>query len=122
MAGDVEGSPELRSNVLVSPASALVRLRAPRPRRPTMNRKSNPATASETSESDSEPAFEQLLEELEGIVGRMEEGKLPLEETLREFERGQKLATACESRIRDATQRVQQLLEDEPGSEDEATQ
>lgn len=87
-----------------------------------MNRKSNPATTSETSESGSEPAFEKLLEELEGIVGRMEEGNLPLEETLREFERGQKLAAACETRLRDATQRVQTLLEDEPGSEDETAQ
>ena len=87
-----------------------------------MNRKSNPATTSETSEADSAPAFEQLLEELEGIVGRMEEGNLPLEETLREFERGQKLAAACESRLRDATQRVHKLLEDQPGGEDEASQ
>jgi exodeoxyribonuclease VII small subunit len=87
-----------------------------------MNRKSNPATTSETSDSGSEPAFEQLLEELEAIVGRMEEGNLPLEETLREFERGQKLAAACETRLRDATQRVQKLLEDTPGGEDASRQ
>lgn len=86
-----------------------------------MNAKSNPATTSETSEASETAAFEQLLEELEGIVGRMEEGNLPLEDTLREFERGQKLAAACEGRLRDATQRVQRLLEDEPDKASESS-
>lgn len=76
-----------------------------------MPRKSTPASNVRADDTDS-AAFEQLLEQLEDIVGRMEAGNLPLEETLREFERGQRLASACDARLRDATQRVQKLLGD----------
>ncbi|MGB0210826.1 exodeoxyribonuclease VII small subunit [Algiphilus sp.] len=82
-----------------------------------MNRKSNPAAETPAAAPEGEPAFEQLLEELEAIVARMEEGDLPLEQTLKEFERGQSLAAACETRLRDATQRVQKLLDDDAGTD-----
>jgi len=62
-------------------------------------------------------SFEQQLEELDAIVQRMESGELPLEESLREFERGQKLARVCQQTLEAAQQRVRTLLgEDATGN------
>jgi exodeoxyribonuclease VII small subunit len=50
--------------------------------------------------------FESALEELEDLVARMEEGKLPLEESLAAYQRGAQLIKFCESRLADAQARI----------------
>ncbi len=50
--------------------------------------------------------FEKALEELEAIVARMEDGKLPLEESLAAYQRGAELLKFCESRLTDAQARI----------------
>ena len=60
---------------------------------------------------DSEPDFEASLRRLEAIVGRLEAGELPLEETLRLFEEGQALVRGCGSLLERAEQRVKELVE-----------
>lgn len=50
--------------------------------------------------------FEKALEELEALVARMEDGKLPLEESLAAYQRGAELIRFCESRLADARARV----------------
>jgi exodeoxyribonuclease VII small subunit len=50
--------------------------------------------------------FEKALEELEALVGRMEDGKLPLEESLAAYQRGAELIRFCESRLTDAQARI----------------
>ena len=50
--------------------------------------------------------FEKALEELEALVARMEDGKLPLEESLAAYQRGAELIKFCESRLADAQARV----------------
>lgn len=60
-----------------------------------------------------EPAsFETALQELEQIVNRLENGELPLEDALNEFERGIQLARQGQSQLQQAEQRVQILLQD----------
>ena len=62
--------------------------------------------------SDSPPAalagltFEKALEELDSLVSRMEEGKLPLEESLAAYQRGAQLIKFCESKLTDAQARI----------------
>ena len=62
--------------------------------------------------SDSQPAalagltFEKALEELDSLVSRMEEGKLPLEESLAAYQRGAQLIKFCESTLADAQARI----------------
>ena len=62
--------------------------------------------------SDSQPAapaeltFEKALEELERLVSRMEDGKLPLEESLAAYQRGAELVRFCESKLADAQARI----------------
>lgn len=50
--------------------------------------------------------FEKALEELETLVTRMEDGKLPLEESLAAYQRGAELIKYCESRLTDAQARI----------------
>ena len=51
-------------------------------------------------------SFEKALEELESLVARMEDGKLPLEESLAAYQRGAELIRFCESKLTDAQARV----------------
>ena len=50
--------------------------------------------------------FEKALEELESLVARMEEGKLPLEESLAAYQRGAALIKFCEGKLTDAQARI----------------
>jgi exodeoxyribonuclease VII small subunit len=52
------------------------------------------------------PTFENALEELETLVARMEDGNLPLEESLAAYQRGAELIRFCESRLSDAQARI----------------
>ena len=53
--------------------------------------------------------FEATLAELEQLVERMEQGEMPLEDSLRDFERGIALTRQCQQALKDADQKVQQL-------------
>jgi exodeoxyribonuclease VII small subunit len=56
------------------------------------------------------PDFEQALNELEGLVERLERGDLPLDEALKAFERGVALTRHCQARLQAAQQKVEILL------------
>lgn len=63
------------------------------------------------TENQSEPqSFESALTELESLVLRLESSELSLEESLRLFERGVELTRQCQGALRDAEQRVEQLI------------
>ncbi|GMU93915.1 MAG: hypothetical protein AMXMBFR4_29730 [Candidatus Hydrogenedentota bacterium] len=73
-----------------------------------------------------EPKFEKDLEKLEEIVAALEEGELPLDESLKRFEEGIKLAKRCEKALTDAEKKIEILtrnsegrLEAQPFSTDE---
>ncbi len=51
-------------------------------------------------------SFERALEELEALVARMEDGKLPLEESLAAYQRGAELIKFCEGKLGDAQARI----------------
>ena len=53
-----------------------------------------------------DPTFEKALEELEAIVARMENGKLPLEESLAAYQRGAELVKLCAAKLEDAQARI----------------
>ena len=50
--------------------------------------------------------FEKALEELEALVARMEDGKLPLEESLAAYQRGTELIKFCEGKLTAAQARI----------------
>ncbi len=63
-----------------------------------------------TGQSQPEPNFERELEELEAVVKRLESGDLPLEESLKLFERGVGLSDSCRCQLDAAETRVEQLV------------
>jgi exodeoxyribonuclease VII small subunit len=62
-----------------------------------------------------EKTFEASLAELEQIVKRLEDGEQPLEESLRLFEGGVKLARECRERLTQAERRIEVLMKDSDG-------
>jgi exodeoxyribonuclease VII small subunit len=59
--------------------------------------------------------FERAIEELESIVKRLEEGKVPLEESVTIYERGEALKRRCEELLRQAEARVDKITTDVGG-------
>ena len=63
-----------------------------------------------------EKKFEASLNRLEEIVSELEKGDLPLEQSLKLFEEGVKLARICTTRLEEAERKVEILLKDKNGS------
>jgi len=59
--------------------------------------------------------FETAIAELEGIVKRLEEGKVPLEESVAIYERGEILKKRCEELLKQAEARVEKITLDASG-------
>ena len=55
-------------------------------------------------------SFEAALAELEQIVGRLESGQAPLEDSIRMYERGALLKGHCEKRLEAARLRVEKIV------------
>lgn len=62
-----------------------------------------------------EKSFEKSLAELEEIVVKLEEGDLPLEESLELFEKGINLSRSCRERLTNAERRIEILMKDPEG-------
>jgi len=60
--------------------------------------------------------FEDALQKLEKIVAKLEEGDLPLEESLKCFEEGIRLSRLCNQKLEEAEKKVQVLLRDKDGT------
>ncbi len=56
-----------------------------------------------------EMSYEEALVELESIVESLEDGQNPLEDSLKLFERGQALASRCNSLLESAQLKIQKL-------------
>jgi|TARA_B100000795_G_scaffold260487_1_gene236415 exodeoxyribonuclease VII small subunit len=53
--------------------------------------------------------FEQQLESLEALVASLESGELSLEDSLKSFEQGIKVARECQQALKNAEQKVELL-------------
>ena len=69
--------------------------------------------AEEKQEND--VPFEKALEELETLVARMETGKLPLEELMKDFEAGSRLVKRCRSQLDSLERKIELLTRDDGG-------
>jgi exodeoxyribonuclease VII small subunit len=67
------------------------------------------SASKEGAAGDGELNYEQAMAELEALVERMEQGEVPLEESLKAFERGRALVARCKGILDDAERRIQQL-------------
>lgn len=59
--------------------------------------------------------FEQAMARLEAIVGELEKGDLPLDESLKIFEEGIRLSKSCLKVLEDAEKKVEVLVQDKNG-------
>jgi exodeoxyribonuclease VII small subunit len=60
--------------------------------------------------------FEEALNKLETIVQQLEKGELSLEDSVRLFEQGVQLSTACRQELDSAEGRVQKLIAQRDGA------
>lgn len=66
-----------------------------------------------SSEKNNEPeSFETAIERLEDLVAKLEQGDVPLEESLTAFEEGQRLIGYCEKKLQAAEQVLKQLAKE----------
>ena len=70
--------------------------------------------------SDAKPVeemtFEEAMRELEQVVGQLERGDVPLEESIKLYERGAALKKRCEDRLKAAEEKVEAITADAEGN------
>ena len=80
-----------------------------------MNDDTDAAGGAAAEKPVSELSFEEAMAELERIVGELERGQVPLEQSIRIYERGEKLRQRCEQLLREAEARVEKITLDADG-------
>lgn len=68
------------------------------------------AVATNSAIAESDLPFEEALSRLEGVVDRLEQGDLELEQSLAAFEEGVRLSKRCVSQLDSAEQRIEILM------------
>lgn len=69
--------------------------------------------------SDAKPveemSFEEAMKELEAVVGQLERGDVPLEQSIGLYERGAALKARCEDKLKEAEEKVAKITLDASG-------
>ena len=63
-----------------------------------------------------EMSFEDALRELEQVVGQLERGEVPLDESITLYERGAALKKRCEAKLKEAEEKVAKITFGENGA------
>jgi exodeoxyribonuclease VII small subunit len=61
-------------------------------------------------------SFEQAMAELERVVGQLENGDVPLEQSITLYERGNALKQRCEAQLKAAEEKVAAITTDADGT------
>ena len=62
-----------------------------------------------------EMSFEEAMKELEAVVNRLESGDVPLEDSIKLYERGAALKEHCRKKLAEAEEKVAQITLDGDG-------
>ncbi|MGE8204468.1 exodeoxyribonuclease VII small subunit [Heyndrickxia sp. NPDC080065] len=57
-------------------------------------------------------SFEEAMEKLEGIVQRLEEGDVPLEEALNIYKKGMELSKLCHEKLKTVEEQLTKVITD----------
>ena len=68
-----------------------------------------------TDKAIDEMSFEEAMSELDRVVGQLERGDVPLDDSIKLYERGAALKARCEAKLKDAEEKVEQLTLDADG-------
>ena len=63
----------------------------------------------EKKENQQALSFEQAIERLNQIVGRIEQGQIPLADSLEQYENGMNLIQYCRGILQDAEKRIEKI-------------
>ncbi len=61
-------------------------------------------------------SFEDAMKELEAVVSRLESGDVPLEDSIKLYERGAALKAHCQKKLAEAEEKVAQITLDGDGN------
>ena len=65
-----------------------------------------------------ELSFEEAIAGLTDIVGKIEQGQIPLQDSLEQYERGMAMIKHCRTILQKAEQRIDKITKEEEGKED----
>lgn len=54
-------------------------------------------------------SFEEAMAELDQVVGKLDRGEVALEESIKLYERGAALKAHCETKLKEATEKVEKI-------------
>jgi len=66
----------------------------------------------------SELSFEESIKELTNIVGKIEQGEIPLQDSLEQYEKGMALIKQCRTILEKAEKRIEKISEEGLQSEE----
>ena len=66
--------------------------------------------------ADKKPSFEEDLQKLEALADKMEQGELPLEQLMDDYEQGAKLAKSLDERLKTAAARLYEVGKQKDGT------
>lgn len=69
-----------------------------------------------TEKAVADMSFEEAMRELENVVGKLESGDVPLEESINLYERGAALKEHCQKKLAEAEEKVAQITLDGEGN------
>ena len=68
-----------------------------------------------TEKAVSEMSFEEAMRDLEQVVGQLERGDVPLEDSIALYTRGAELKKRCETKLKEAEEKVAAITLDAEG-------
>ena len=63
--------------------------------------------------------FEQAIKQLTEIVGKIEQGKIPLQDSIEQYEKGMALIKHCKGILEKAEKRIEKISKEEDSKDDD---
>ena len=65
-------------------------------------------------------SFEEAIKELTNIVGKIEQGQIPLQDSLEQYEKGMALIKQCRTILQKAEERIEKITKEQEDSKDDS--
>ena len=75
-------------------------------------------TAKKKKDDLGELSFEESIKELTNIVGKIEQGQIPLQDSLEQYEKGMALIKQCRTILEKAEKRIEKISEPDSKSQE----
>ncbi len=75
---------------------------------------------SEAKSDITKMSFEEAIKELTGIVGKIEQGEISLQDSLQQYERGMALIKQCRTILQQAEKRIEKISQEKEAEENES--